>query len=192
MAPTTATARAKRVDLIQRERARPRRRHTCNQPLRPCHPARSGSRLSDAGRMGARRRLRRHHHPRSRPARRDQYPHSGSTGPAVHRLQELTARRAAASRSHPQVLAKDGHDPAQGVRHPSVTRSLADAATRPRYSAADRARPVARTPRRTHRLALQLLQPAQSARAAAGRTGTAVLDLLRPTPDVGPQRPDRS
>lgn len=46
--------------------------------------------------------------------------------------------------------------------------------------------PLARRRRRPHRLALQLLQPAERARAAAGRAGTAVLDLLRQTPDVGP------
>ena len=40
-------------------------------------------------------------------------------------------------------------------------------------------------------LALQLLQPAEPARAAAGRAGTAVLDMVRQTPDVGPQRAGR-
>ena len=42
-----------------------------------------------------------------------------------------------------------------------------------------------------HRLALQLLQPAERARAAAGRAGTAVLDVVRQTPDVGSQRAGR-
>ncbi len=54
-----------------------------------------------------------------------------------------------------------------------------------------RTRPLARRRRRAHRLALQLLQPAERARAAAGRAGTAVLDVVRPTPDVGPQRAGR-
>ena len=39
-----------------------------------------------------------------------------------------------------------------------------------------------------YQLALHL-RPAEPARAAAGRAGTAVLDLLRQAPDVGPQRP---
>src|ERR1700734_3057952 len=47
-----------------------------------------------------------------------------------------------------------------------------------------RARPPARPRRHAHRLALQLLQPAEHTRAAAGRAGTAILDVLRQTPDV--------
>jgi pimeloyl-ACP methyl ester carboxylesterase len=54
-----------------------------------------------------------------------------------------------------------------------------------------RTRSLARRRRRAHRLALQLLQLAERARAAAGRAGTAVLDMVRPTPDVGPQRAGR-
>ncbi len=63
-----------------------------------------------------------------------------------------------------------------------------DAAAR---TASGRARPVPSARRWPHRLALQLLQRAQPPRTPPGRARTAVLDLLRQTPDVGSQRPDR-